>query len=181
MISSQPALWVLDNGSGRVVLRVILPPHYHIYSLLAGTFTPADNLVIAWHQYWHHTDTLLTPYWHLTMTPYTSGARLYLLLRWNILFSTEQSATDTVIVDCNTIEVLSQWYLGSFQMTSQLKDIYIQMEEAVKIPATHTRIIRQRGANTSKNRFPLYPDCDCTSQLKYLNLANTAVNIPSSP
>ena len=55
------------------------------------------------------------------------------------------------------------------------------MEEAVKIPATHTRIIRQRGANTSKNRFPLYPDCDCTSQLKYLNLANTAVNIPSSP
>ena len=45
----------------------------------------------------------------------------------------------------------------------------------------NSRIIRQRGGNTSKNRFPLYPDCDCTSQLKYLNPANMAVNIPGSP
>ena len=45
---------------------------------------------------------------------------------------------------------LSQWYLGSFQMTSQLKHIYIQMEEAVKIPATHTRIIRQSSLIPAK-------------------------------
>ena len=57
-------------------------------------------------------------------------------------------------------------------------------EEAVKIPATHTRIIRQSSlipAKTGCLYTQTVTDCDCTSQLKYLNPANMAVNIPSSP
>ena len=169
MITSQPALSVVHNGSGRFVLSVILTPHYPIYSLLAGTFTTPDNLVITWHQHWHHTDIIVTPYWHHTMTLSTSGPWLLVIkMKYIILHRAEHYGYSYSWL---------QYYWGVITMISGVVSDDKSIETYLYSDgggSKNSRIIRERGANTSKNRFPLYLSLGwtcCTFQLKCLNPA----------
>lgn len=118
-----------DNGPGRLVLSIILTPHYHISTSISVPRLLCRHLYLLL--------ILSSPDTSQWLLPHLGRSRL--LWRWNILFCVGAGYSS---VQLELIAILlrryHKWYLGSFQMTSQLKHIYIQMEQAVKIPATHS-------------------------------------------